>query len=250
MAKSETDIGLGALLTAFHKAEETPSPDLVDEILFDDRIEPAPPHSQDGRGDFGSEIPIAADAPPEIVKLKQRQQFVLENLINGSSISATAARCNVSRVTIHRWIKHDEAFRAAMRNWQERNLLSARGKLLSASEKAADVVMQKLSKGDLRAALAILKSNGVLDTQQVRKLQAAPRPAARTGGRVSQVLEMRLRDLLVTLSDAPAQNGPNGTVAWNPPAAAVPNDAPPQLAAPAEPAASQEPAVPAAEENG
>jgi hypothetical protein len=59
-------------------------------------------------------------------------------------------------------IRDDKDFAAALSQWRQRTHESARNKLISAADGAANVLLNRLRHGDLRAAIAILRSNGLL----------------------------------------------------------------------------------------
>ena len=167
--------------------------------LFADPLEPPGPHSIPGQEEFGIELPIPADASPDVIRLRQRQRAVLEMMMIGQSVRTIAKKANVGRNTIHRWITSDQTFKAALKSWQERMQTSARGKLLVATEQAADTVIHKLKEGDLRAALAILKMGGIAgpNAALVQEVSAEPPRAARSR---TPALEMRLRELLLSMT--------------------------------------------------
>ena len=177
---------------------EQPPPD-PEEPYFKDPLEPPEPHSIPGHEQFGIELPIPADAGPDVIRLRQRQRAVLEMMMIGQSIRSIAKQANVGRNTIHRWMMSDEVFKAALKSWQERIQTSARGKILCATEKAADTVIHKLKEGDLRAALAILKMGGIAgpNAALVQEVSAEPPRSAKAR---TPALEMRLRELLLSMT--------------------------------------------------
>lgn len=73
-----------------------------------------------------------------------------------------AATAEVDRTTVHRWLKEDFAFQAAL-NRSRRDLREAlQARLLGLAEKAAECVERSLAAGDSKAALALLKGLGLL----------------------------------------------------------------------------------------
>jgi AcrR family transcriptional regulator len=175
---------------------EPPDPD---KPLFAEPLEPPAPHSIRGHAEFGVELPIPADASLELIRLRQRQRTVLEMLMIGQNIRTVARLANVSRSTVYNWMKSDAGFKAALKVWQERIQTSARGKLLSATEQAADTVIHKLKEGDLRAALAILKMGGIDGHNPALVQEVSPEPARSAKAR-APALEMRLRELLLSMT--------------------------------------------------
>jgi hypothetical protein len=168
--------------------------------------------------EFGSELVIPPGSHPDVVRIKLRQREVLEALMAGVGMKEAARECKVHRATIYRWMKHDPDFKAALAAWQQQALTSARSRLLSAVDAAAGLLVERLDRGDMKAALAILRGNGLFAARQAHVLQAdgAGEPAAsqttvaqghsvtrRVRLRKGPALEMRLRELLLSLTDAP-----------------------------------------------
>jgi len=68
----------------------------------------------------------------------------------------------VDRSRVHRWLREDSSFQAAY-NAAQRNLRrEIEQRLLQLASAAADVVAAASQRGDLRAALAVLKGTGAL----------------------------------------------------------------------------------------
>jgi hypothetical protein len=74
--------------------------------LFADPLDPPAPHAIAGNEDFGVELAIAADAGPELIRLRQRQRAVLEMMMAGQSMRSISKQANVSRNTIYSWMRH------------------------------------------------------------------------------------------------------------------------------------------------
>ena len=150
-------------------------------------------------------------ALPEMELLRAQQRYALEDIMNGKTYEQTAKASNVSRRTLYRWIKHDKAFKAAMEAWRQRALLEVRDRLTQGAIAAAHVVVNAASRGDLRASLALLKGSGLLNPSAAPQLQLQSPPANPPPNKIPppggkfRVLEMRLRELLLSLTDAPAE---------------------------------------------
>lgn len=95
--------------------------------------------------------------------LTPQQMTAIERLLAGGTITASAEAAGVTRETVHRWKKSDWRFQAAMnqrlREYQE----ATRTKLHSTALRASEVVAEAIDRGNLKAALAILKGIGALE---------------------------------------------------------------------------------------
>src|SRR4051812_14832295 len=77
-------------------------------------LEPIPSTGSKEYPDYGIEIVSPPDSSIEDQIIQNRQRVVLELLINGQGIATAARLANVHRSTIHRWMKSDVQFRAAL----------------------------------------------------------------------------------------------------------------------------------------
>jgi hypothetical protein len=97
----------------------------------------------------------AADLTPS-------QEKALAALLAGKSVTDAATVGEVDRTTVHRWLKDDFAFQAAL-NRGRRDLREAmQARLMGLAEKAAECVERSITEGDGKAALALLKGLGLL----------------------------------------------------------------------------------------
>ncbi|MDB5355150.1 MAG: hypothetical protein JWN24_1603 [Phycisphaerales bacterium] len=148
-------------------------------------------------------------ALPEMELLRAQQRYALEDIMNGKTYEETAKSVNISRRTLYRWIKHDKAFKVAMEAWRQRALLEVRDRLTQGAIAASHTVVNAASRGSLRASLALLKGSGLLHPSAAPQLQPpppkTPPPAKAPPTGKFRVLEMRLRELLLSLTDAPAE---------------------------------------------
>ena len=94
--------------------------------------------------------------------LMAEQQTALELLLLGKSVAETAKSAGVARSTVHRWLKHDAAFRAAYNEWHDQLMQSSRSRLLMLTDKATDALEKALEAGDARARLQLLKGMGLI----------------------------------------------------------------------------------------
>jgi len=94
--------------------------------------------------------------------LSAAQLQVLNGLLAGETVTAAAEAGGVDRSTVHRWLKDDFAFQAAL-NQGERELRdAAQSPLNKSATKAAETVAHAMDHGDLKAALMLLRGLGIL----------------------------------------------------------------------------------------
>jgi predicted DNA-binding protein YlxM (UPF0122 family) len=97
------------------------------------------------------------------VKLSSAQLAAMEWLINDGSVKEAAEYAGVCRQTVREWINQDEDFQAAMEVWKRYVWKMNEAKLVGLSASAIQVVAAAIQeKGDVKAALAVLKSLGIL----------------------------------------------------------------------------------------
>ena len=101
------------------------------------------------------------DLDPE-EELTPTQLTALEALAAGSTVATAAVTAGVNRVTLHRWLRDDFSFQAAL-NRARRDLREATmARLLKLGESAAGTVEEAVTQGDVRVAMAVLKGLGIL----------------------------------------------------------------------------------------
>jgi hypothetical protein len=104
------------------------------------------------------------DAPP---RLSATQSAALEGLLAGKTVTEAAAAAGVGRTTIHKWMRVDFAFQAAL-NRGRRDLQQAvacRVDQLAAD--AAECVIKAVREGDAKIALQILKHTNALGPRKI-----------------------------------------------------------------------------------
>ena len=104
------------------------------------------------------------DAPP---RLSATQATALEGLLAGKTVVEAAAAAGVGRTTIHKWMRVDFAFQAAL-NRGRRDLQQAvacRVDQLAAD--AAECVTRAVREGDAKIALEILKRTNALGPRKI-----------------------------------------------------------------------------------
>ena len=94
--------------------------------------------------------------------LTRKQQVALMRLVEGESVAGSAAAAGVTRVTVHRWLREVPAFTAAYNAWQEEAITRARGQMVALTGAAVGAVRGAVERGDVKAAMAVLKSMGVM----------------------------------------------------------------------------------------
>src|SRR5689334_10075913 len=114
-----------------------PLPQQEQQLPAFEPLEPVPATGSAAFPDFGIEIVTPDDASKDVHRINNRQRVVLELLINGQRIAEAGKLANVHRSTIHRWMKTDEQFKAALRAYQSRTRISARSRMLAAADEAA-----------------------------------------------------------------------------------------------------------------
>ncbi len=106
--------------------------------------------------------------------LTKQQLIALERLLLGDKVTDAAKSAQVSRETLHRWLRENWTFQAALNQRQAEIQRAVRSKLLATAEKAVDTVANAIEKGDLKAALTLLKGVGILSGQEPRIGDADP----------------------------------------------------------------------------
>ena len=108
------------------------------------------------------------NATPQAGAITPSQEKALAALLAGKTVTHAAAGAEVDRTTVHRWLKEDFAFQAAL-NRGRRDLRKAlQARLMNLAEKAAECVERSIGEGDGKSALALLKGLGLLSGQLPR----------------------------------------------------------------------------------
>ncbi len=88
------------------------------------------------------------------------QLQAIELLLRGETVTAVAATIGVSRETVHRWLKDDLVFVAAINAGKAELQQAATARLIGVWAKAADNVAQAVERGNLKASLIVLRGFG------------------------------------------------------------------------------------------
>ncbi|MDD2541057.1 MAG: phBC6A51 family helix-turn-helix protein [Desulfuromonadaceae bacterium] len=98
------------------------------------------------------------EPPADLVIQKQR---AIQLLLEGKAVVQVAEEIGVDRTTVYRWLKEPSFI--AERNRQANELRdAAQSRLRALISKSVDVVERQLEAGNLKAALAVLKSTGMM----------------------------------------------------------------------------------------
>jgi len=99
------------------------------------------------------------------VDLAVQKQRAIQLLLEGKAVSQVADLVSVDRTTVYRWLK--EPSFVAERNRQANELRdAAQSRLHALVGKSIDVVERQLAAGNLKAALAVLKSTGMMQLEK------------------------------------------------------------------------------------
>lgn len=93
--------------------------------------------------------------------LSKQQQIVLQCLLGGQSVTEAAEAAKVDRSTVYRWLRDDYDFQAAINRGRREVQLAIPNSITSIVEPAIQVVRAAIQRGDVRAALAVLKGAGL-----------------------------------------------------------------------------------------
>ena len=110
---------------------------------------------------------------PQNATLEPAQITAVEALLAGKTVTDAAAAAGVDRATVHRWLREDYPFQAAI-NAGRRELRDATyGRLERLAVKAADCLEKAIEGGDVKAALEIVKGMGILAPDPIGSENAA-----------------------------------------------------------------------------
>jgi len=119
---------------------------------------PAGSASTDDPGHHDS--PQNATTGPDTLSL--RQTAALEPLLSGASITKAAELAHVDRSTVHRWLREDPEFRAALNAAKREFRRELTARLHGLANAALEVVEKAVVNGDARVAIAVLRGIGLL----------------------------------------------------------------------------------------
>ncbi len=90
------------------------------------------------------------------------QVQVLAFLLEGRSITESAAAAGVDRTTVHRWLKDDFNFRAGFNRGKKQLQAETETRLMQVAQRAADALGRAIDEGNVTASIAVLKGLGLL----------------------------------------------------------------------------------------
>ncbi len=96
-------------------------------------------------------------------ELSATQSRALHLLVGGTSVSKAAEEVGVDRSTLHRWLRDDWAFKAAVNGARVELQRAVQLRLAQVACAATEVVGTAIENGDVRAALAVLKGLGRIE---------------------------------------------------------------------------------------
>ena len=105
-----------------------------------------------------NELPQNATLEP----LTPAQETAVAALLAGKTITDAAADAGVNRATLHRWLRENFGFTAAVNAGRRELREGVQIRLERLAEKAAGCVEKAIDSGDVKAALEILKGLQVL----------------------------------------------------------------------------------------
>jgi transposase-like protein len=103
-----------------------------------------------------------ATRPERDRDLNPRQTQALKHLLVGATIQKAAQSAGVDRSTVHRWLREHWGFQAAYNAAQRDLQREVAGRMLQLAHAACETVAAAVERGDVRAALAVLKGVGAL----------------------------------------------------------------------------------------
>jgi hypothetical protein len=95
--------------------------------------------------------------------LTRAQKTVIEELLAGETAQEAAKKARVKVSDVRRWQQEDHEFQAAYNRSRQELLDAINARLLWAAHEAAGVVAGAIERGDVRAAVAILKGMGAVN---------------------------------------------------------------------------------------
>jgi hypothetical protein len=103
-----------------------------------------------------------ATAGDEFGDLSPVMEQVVVALVAGSTVTKAAEAAGVDRTTVHRWLRDNWTFQAALNRARREFRDGVRSHLEKVAERAVQTVSEAVEAGDVRAALGVLKGLGFL----------------------------------------------------------------------------------------
>jgi hypothetical protein len=99
---------------------------------------------------------VLGNSPILLRTLPITQYRVLIELWAGRSIRHAAEICDIHRVTVHRWMREDARFIAALNQAQESNLQEVTARMSGLAAKSMDKLSNAVDHGDVNAAKFVI----------------------------------------------------------------------------------------------
>jgi transposase-like protein len=93
--------------------------------------------------------------------LSSQQEAVVDLLGSGMNISEAAEKVGVTRQTVSEWVNRNPAFQAGLNRRRQELWAEASDKLRSLLSAALALLEQAVKEGNIRAAIAVLRSAGL-----------------------------------------------------------------------------------------
>jgi len=97
----------------------------------------------------------------QIGKLKPNQRRALVELMKHPTVRSAAAAANVGERTLHRWIKDDELFQAAMKDAQDIALVMALQRLAGEIPASADTLARIRDDGTMKGSTRVQAARAI-----------------------------------------------------------------------------------------
>lgn len=98
--------------------------------------------------------------------LSPAQESVMQQLLQGRSISETSTRTGIARSSIYRWRDHDAVFQTLYTRLALELNQTTHHRMRQMTTIAADVIFHALDCGDRKIAFELLKTTGMLKPQE------------------------------------------------------------------------------------
>jgi hypothetical protein len=103
-----------------------------------------------------------ATQQPTTELLTASQHTVLQQLLLGKTATQAAEIADVDRSTVYRWMREDYQFIAAYNRARQDLFDAAHTRLLKLGEAAIETIETRLTRGDSRVAIMVLRGLGLL----------------------------------------------------------------------------------------
>jgi hypothetical protein len=102
-------------------------------------------------------------ATPNPNELTAKHLAAIERLVAGATVEEAATAAGVARETVHRWLTRHWAFQAQLNSARADLRDATERRLLQIAHAAANTIDEAVRRGNVAAAVAVLKGVGFLD---------------------------------------------------------------------------------------